>query len=140
MLHLIKLAVGVRDIDHLRALQARRAREEPPLRHRTRSTPRRAAELCDGGSIYWVIGGSLLARQRILDIAEDTLADGSACAALLLDPVLVELSGRPTKAFQGWRYLAPEDAPEDRPAPGAFVTEGQMPAALIRELRALCLL
>ena len=140
MLHLIKLAVGVRDIDHLRQLQARRAQEDPPLRHRTRSMPRRAAELCDGGSIYWVIGGSLLARQRILAITDDTMHDGSACAALHLAPDLVELSGRPTKPFQGWRYLTPEDAPEDRPAPDAVVTEGTLPAALLRELRALCLL
>ncbi|MDE2515183.1 MAG: DUF1489 domain-containing protein [Rhodospirillales bacterium] len=139
MLHLIKLAVGVRDVAHLAELQARRQETDPPLRHRTRSMPRRAAEVVDGGSLYWVIAGSLLARQLILAIEEDRMADGSACAAIHLDPVLVELSGRPTKPFQGWRYLAAEDAPADRPAlPDG--TEASLPPALLRELRALCLL
>ena len=40
MLHLTKLAVGVRDIAHLRTLQAARHTETPPLRHFTRSFPR----------------------------------------------------------------------------------------------------
>ena len=71
MLHIAKLAVGVRDIDHIRALQADRLRTNPPLRHRTRNFPRRGNEVMDGGSLYWVISGSMLARQRIVDIIED---------------------------------------------------------------------
>ena len=55
MLHLTKLAVGVRDADHLRELQAVRMRDHPPLRHRTRNFPRRRLEVIDGGSMYWVI-------------------------------------------------------------------------------------
>jgi len=113
MLHITKLAVGVRDIAHLRELQEDRAVRNPPLRHRTRNFPRRAAEVIDGGSIYWVIGGSLLARQRILDVIHDQWDDGSACAGLILDPRLVPLAGRPTKPFQGWRYLPAPDAPLD---------------------------
>ncbi|HSU04813.1 MAG TPA: DUF1489 family protein, partial [Acetobacteraceae bacterium] len=81
MLHLTKLAVGVRDLEHLRTLQADRTERDPPLRHRTRSFPRRAAELTDGGSLYWVIGGFMLVRQRILEIAPDCWSDGSACTA-----------------------------------------------------------
>ena len=77
MLHLTKLAVGVRDIDHLRELQAERAVRSPPLRHRTRSFPRRHQEVIDGGSMYWVISGSMLVRQRIVDIVEDRRDDGS---------------------------------------------------------------
>ena len=42
MLHLIKLAVGVPDLDHLRLWQEERGRVDPPLRHRTRNVPRRA--------------------------------------------------------------------------------------------------
>ena len=113
MLHITKLAVGVRDIAHLRELQEDRAVRNPPLRHRTRNFPRRAAEVVDGGSIYWVIGGSLLARQRILDVIHDQWDDGSACAGLILDPRLVPLAGRPTKPIQGWRYLPAPDAPLD---------------------------
>jgi hypothetical protein len=140
MLHLTKLAVGVSDISHLRELQAERARRDPPLRHRTRNFPRRAAEVVDGGSIYWVISGSMLARQRILDIIEDHWNDGSRCAALVLDPELVPLSGRPTKPFQGWRYLAPEDAPPDLVQGPMANGEAALPAEMRDKLRALCLL
>jgi hypothetical protein len=140
MLHLTKLAVGVRDIDHIRALQAERAARQPPLRHRTRNAPRRRQEVLDGGSIYWVISGSMLARQRIIDIVEDERDDRTACTGLILDPTLVPLVGRPTKAFQGWRYLAPDDAPADLPDMGPIMGLDTLPEGLRRELRSLCLL
>ncbi|MDE2007147.1 MAG: DUF1489 domain-containing protein [Rhodospirillales bacterium] len=141
MLHLIKLAVGVRDIAHLRELQAERAARTPPLRHRTRNSPRRAEEVTAGGSIYWVIGGYVAARQRVTEIAEDRWDDGSACAALILDPAVVPVLGRAMKPFQGWRYLAPADAPEDVPAKAAAPRgEAALPAGMLRELRELCLL
>ncbi len=140
MLHLTKLAVGVRDIDHLQALQAERLATDPPLRHRTRNFPRRSQEIIEGGSMYWVISGTLLARQRILDIIEDRWDDGAACTGLILDPVLVPLVGRPTKPFQGWRYLAPADAPDDMLQGAPALGEAALPPALRRELRALCLL
>ncbi len=141
MLHLIKLAVGVRDIPHLRALQAARAVEHPPLRHRTRSTPRRRAEIVDaGGSIFWVIAGVVAARQRILDIRPDTWDDGRDCAALLLDPVVVAVRARAMKPFQGWRYLDAAAAPADFGAAEAAGGAAELPPALLRELQALCLL
>jgi hypothetical protein len=140
MLHLTKLAVGVRDIDHLRELQAGRMRDHPPLRHRTRNFPRRRGEVIDGGSMYWVITGTMLARQRILDIVEDQRDDLTACASFILDPEIVPLAGRPTRAFQGWRYLDSDDAPLDLPALGAIVGLESLPATLQHELRILCLL
>ncbi len=140
MLHIAKLAVGIRDIAHLRQVQAVRASQESPLRHRTRSFPRRAAEITGGGSIYWVIGGAMLVRQRVLEVIEDRWDDNTKCAGLVLDPALVPVEGRPTKAFQGWRYLADADAPADvsaqRPARGV---DG-LPDELRRQLQALCLL
>lgn len=140
MLHITKLAVGVRDVEQLRAFQAVRQRENPPLRHRTRSMPRRRTEVLDGGSMYWVINGSLLARQRILDIIDDERDDRTPCAGLILDPVIVPLVGRPTRAFQGWRYLDPDDAPTDLAAMGAILGLECLPVAMRRELQALCLL
>ncbi len=140
MLHLTKLAVGVRDTEHLRDLQAERMREHPPLRHRTRNFPRRHAEVVDGGSLYWVIAGTMLARQRILDIVEDRRADMTACTSFILDPDIVPISGRPTRPFQGWRYLDPGDAPPDLPALGLVDGLENLPAAMRRELRTLCLL
>jgi hypothetical protein len=140
MLHIMKLAVGVRDIEDLRAWQAERAKTHPPLRHRTRNTPRRRDEVLNGGSIYWVISGSMLVRQRIRDIIDDTRDDGTPCTALVLDTKLVPLVGRPTRPFQGWRYLDADDAPPDQPPVGAVLGLDVLPAALKRELQALCLL
>ncbi len=140
MLHLAKLAVGIRDIAHLAEVQALRGQVDPPLRHQTRHFPRRAPEVTDGGSIYWVVAGTMAVRQLVLDIVEDRWDDGSRCAALLLDSALVPLLGRPTKAFQGWRYLAAQDAPGDRPAGGTAAGEVDLPHALRRELQQLGLL
>ncbi|MDE2199754.1 MAG: DUF1489 domain-containing protein [Rhodospirillales bacterium] len=140
MLHLTKLAVGIRDIAHLREVQAARAASDPPLRHRTRNFPRRAAEIIEGGSMYWVVAGAMLVRQRIADIIEDRWDDGSACAGLVLDPTLVPLAGRPTRPFQGWRYLEAAAAPPDLAAVKAAAGADDMPDALKRELRALGLL
>ncbi|HYZ23378.1 MAG TPA: DUF1489 domain-containing protein [Rhodopila sp.] len=140
MLHLTKLAVGVRDIEHLRAWQAERLRTHPPLRHRTRNFPRRRDEILAGGSLYWVINGSMLARQRVVDIIEDRRDDQTPCTSFVLDPELVPLVGRPTRPFQGWRYLEPEGAPADLAEPGAAGGLETLPASLRQELRALCLI
>jgi len=140
MLHIMKLAVGIRDLAHLRAVQAARLESDPPLRHRTRNFPRRAREVIDGGSIYWVVSGSVLVRQRILDIVESQWEDGSACAAMLLDPELVSVAGRPTRAFQGWRYLEPEAAPPDFAELASADGVEAMPEPMRRELRELGLL
>lgn len=140
MLHLTKLAVGIADIAHLAAVQARRAADEPPLRHRTRNFPRRAEELAAGGSIYWVIAGAMIVRQRILTVAHDRWDDGSACAALILDAELVPLEGRAMKPFQGWRYLAPDAAPPDLRTGPPAKGEAALPPKLREELRALGLL
>jgi hypothetical protein len=140
MLHLTKLAVGVRDADHLRDLQAERMRDRGRLFHRTRNFPRRRSEVLDGGSMYWVIAGTMLARQRITDIVEDQRDDLTPCTSFILDPELVTLVGRPTRPFQGWRYLDPDGAPPDMPAFGAIMGLDGLPATLRQELRALCLI
>lgn len=137
-MHLLKLSVGVRDMAHLRALQALRATAAPPLRHQTRMAPKRRAELLDGGSIYWVIGGYIQVRQRLLDIIEDRWDDGTACAGLVLHPELVPVAARPMKPFQGWRYLDAEAAPEDITEAGA--TSDDLPPGLKAALREACLI
>ena len=126
--------MGVRDVAHLAALHA--ARGKPPF-HRTRHMPRRAAELVAGGSLYWVIAGHMNVRQRVVAVEPDHWPDGSACCALMLDSALVLLTPRPVRAFQGWRYLDPGDAPPD-------LVDGVdalgLPPALRQKLAALGLL
>ena len=137
MLHLIKLAVGIRDVAHLGQVQAERHGTDL-RRHGTRSMPRRAAEITGAGSIYWVIAGTLLVRQRVLDIVDEEWADGTRGTGLILDPTLVQVEGRPVKAFQGWRYLEAHAAPPD--LSDADLAPDAMPTALRNELRALCLI
>lgn len=141
MIHLIKLCVGPKDVAELRALQARRVKEDPPLRAWTRMWPKRVEEICDGGSIYWVIGGFIRVRQRILEIRADEWDENVPCAGLVLDPNLVAVEARPCKAFQGWRYLRPDEAPadlaQDRPP---SVGLDRLPPKMRRELAELCLI
>jgi hypothetical protein len=144
MLHLIKLCVGVSDVEELRRWQAERleslraAGETPELLHITRQTPRDRAKLLAGGSLYWVIGGMVKVRQRLADIRPHTAADGTPKCALVLADELVEVSPRPRRPFQGWRYLKPEDAPPDLRA-GAQGAAA-MPPGMREELAALGLL
>lgn len=139
MIHLLKLAVGVRDVGHLADIQRARAAAEPPLRHRTRMFPKRADALRNGGSIYWVIAGAIQVRQPVLDVIPDEWDDGSRCAGLLLDPVLVRVAARATRPFQGWRYLTQEEAPVDISERAARHVDA-LPMELQRSLRALALL
>ena len=80
----------------------------------------------------------MVVRQRILAIIEDRWDDETKCAGLVLDPMLVPVAGTKMRPFQGWRYLAPEDAPEDLGA--VKVTAEAMPAAMVRALKDLSLL
>ena len=138
-LHLIKLAVGAGSVEDLRSWQKQRTVQSPPLRHRTRSTPRRTAEILDGGSIYWVIRGTLSCRQAITAIEKLTGEDGIPRCRLVFDPRLVPVSPRPCRPFQGWRYLTACDAPADLGA-GQSGDLAEMPEALRRELVGLGLL
>lgn len=143
-LHLIKLAVGVESVSDLESWIAKklkekkRARQKPERVHTTRMVPKRAAELVDGGSLYWVIRGQIMCRERILDVRPFTDKDGIGRCRLVLDPKCVLVEPRLRSAFQGWRYLEAKDAPRDlaRAAPGA----ARMPEPMRRELRELGLL
>lgn len=116
--HLLKLSVGSDSVEDMAAWQASRAAQGPDglPRHVTRMWPRREAEVTAGGSIYWVVRGLVQARQRILRLDRVTGGDGIDRCAIVLDPVLVRVQPVPRRPFQGWRYLAPADAPADLPA------------------------
>lgn len=141
MLHIIKLCVGVKEVAELAEWQASRARQDPPLRHQTRMMPKRVPEILDGGSLYWVIGGFVRVRQRILDVREESWDDGTACCGLVLHRELVPVELRPQKPFQGWRYLDPAAAPPDL-ARGQVPAVGieKLPPALRKGLAELCLI
>lgn len=114
-LHLIKLSVGTISVEDLEAWQ-RDARAQGPdglPRHVTRMWPRRESDVLAGGSIYWVIQGLVQCRQRILRLDEVMGSDGIRRCAIVLDPALIHTATATRRPFQGWRYLAAQDAPPD---------------------------
>ena len=131
--HLKKLSVGSQSLETLRLWQALRFSDTGRLIHVTRNWPRRAKEILDGGSIYWIIKGVMSARQNIVDLVEVKRVDGQAACGLVLDPKLVAVSPTKMRMFQGWRYLESEDAPADLIDP----IDESMPPALVAELREL---
>jgi hypothetical protein len=143
-LHLIKLCVGAESIADLEQWIAERVRKRvrsggvSRSLHVTRMVPTRAAELVDGGSLYWVIKGQLSARQRLIEIEPFVDADGVGRCRLWLDRKVVPVRPRPYRAFQGWRYLAGKDAPPDLDKSGTGAAD--MPEELRRTLGELGLL
>ena len=111
-LHMIKLVVGCDTIEDLLAWHAGGTR--PWVMH-TRQTPKRAADLLAGGSLYRVFKGVILCRQRITDLQEVNLGDGIPRCALVLDQEVIRTEAAPRRPFQGWRYLDPKDSPRDLP-------------------------
>ncbi|MFI4974755.1 MAG: DUF1489 family protein [Caulobacterales bacterium] len=129
-LHMIKLCVGCDTVDELLAWRAEQGSPSPWIL-RTRQTPKRAAELIEGGSLYRVYKGFVLSRQRILDVA--TVGQGVATRCeITLDPEVVLTLPTPRRAFQGWRYLDGADAPADLAQGGGGEA---MPTELARQLR-----
>lgn len=141
--HLIKLCVGADDIADLAAWQAERLAEmkrrgEPQvLAHVTRMTPKRAEELLDGGSLYWVMKGVIRCRQKLTGIEQFTDGEGIGRCRLILDSQIVPTRRQERRPFQGWRYLDAKDAPADVKRGEA---DDDMPEEMRRELEELGLL
>ncbi len=149
-LHILKLAVGIDSVAHLAQVQkARRAERRANgdgagTFHFTRSFPRRAEEVLDGGSLYWVIRGEIAARQKILGF-EERVRPGRARkrCAIRLAAAIIRTVPTPHRAFQGWRYLADAETPPDLEGKAGTRTakgSGRLPPELARELRELGLL
>lgn len=143
--HLIKLCVGIEDVDHLvrvhRArIDAARANGEPEvLRHVTRNSPRRAAEVLNGGSLYWVVKRIIAVRQPIIGLESVEREDGRPACAILLANQYIRTVPRRSRAFQGWRYFPTEDAPADL-SHGQASNKKDLPPEMAAELSELGLL
>ena len=143
-LNILKLCVGCDSVEDLEAWIAQRLaerrRKREPLEHfhTTRMVPSRGPEIVGGGSLYWVIKGSVQCRQLITEIRPFTDKDGIGRCHLVLDPVVVRTEFQPRRAFQGWRYLTQSDAPADLGKGRAGWAE--MPPKLRQELAELGLL
>ena len=131
-LHIIKLCVGVDSVDELRAWRKEQRRRGRSCVVNTRMTPKRCDEVLEGGSLYWVIKGVVRCRQVIKGI--DSFDDGPKTRCeIRLHEELVLTEPLPRRAFQGWRYLDPAEAPADLDAGLA----ADLPNDLTAQLRAL---
>ncbi len=112
-LHLMKLCIGIRSLDDMIAWQSKQMEKVEHPFHRTLNIPKRMNELLDGGSMYWVVGNKFLVRQMFVDITQGMNADGKSYCEMRFDKKLVPLVPQSKSPFHGWRYLAPENAPQD---------------------------
>lgn len=133
-LNLLKLCVGAEAVEDLAEWQDSQRHRWPEgcARHVTRMWPKREAELLEGGSLYWVFKGVVLARQRILRLDAVQGEDGITRCGIILDPLIIRTEPQPRRPFQGWRYLKGADAPRDLPAmrSGDDVLPPELSAAL----------
>ncbi len=141
VINLIKLVVGVSSLEELAERENLPANQRmhpasgallPVVR--TRTFPKQAEALLQGGSLYRVIAGLVLCRQRLVDILPEVRADGTKGTLLLLDPAIIRVEARALRAFQGWRYLRPADAPPDL---NTTAGHNSLPPALQKELTLL---
>lgn len=144
-LHLIKLAVGIETVAHLRERQQQRLAEQsgndqtPRLRILTRNMPKRGDEIVGhGGSLFWVVKGHILVRQTITGIEAVSESESNRRCAIYIDPTLVGVRSRRSRPFQGWRYLEPDRAPAD--SLGGLTDENEAPAEMAADLREMGLL
>ena len=123
-MHLVKLCVGVSSIEQLERWRTeecarRRAVGEPEVIVQvTRIFPTRQTKIESGGSLYWVINGSIQCRSEIISLERVQGEDGIKRCAIIMAPEVIRTAPSPKRPFQGWRYLKPEDAPRDLSGPG----------------------
>jgi len=136
-INLIKMCVGAHTVSDLYDWQSTRLvkginSNGPFARHVTRMHPKRAEEILNGGSLYWVFKGFTLARQQILGLEETVGTDSIMRCSIMLSRQIVLTEPYRKRPFQGWRYLKINEAPRDL---GLF-SEGdiQLPASLERGL------
>ncbi len=116
---MLKLCVGAESLEDLQSWSKERLFKmkaqgvQAHHFHVTRMMPKRADELLDGGSLYWVIKGQIQARQQFTDIIRITDKEGIRRCKLVLANDVIATQWQPKRAFQGWRYLIGEEAPRD---------------------------
>lgn len=142
-LHMIKLIVSCTSPEMLRDWVAVE-RHRGTAYVRTRTMPKRAEEIVQGGgSIYRVINGLIMCRQPIIGFDSYTRDDGHPGTLILVSDEVIPTQPRPMRPFQGWRYFKPEDAPPDLGQGAADLPDdgiSSLPASLRNQLSELGLL
>ena len=138
VVHLSRPAVGIESLDHFYEVIEMRTKggQLDTTQAYTRNMPKRADELVDGGSIYWIIKGQYCARQKILKLEKQEDDEGRKFCIITLDAELIRTVPQLRRAHQGWRYLNEADAPDDLPEGDA----GDLTPEMAAELKELGLL
>lgn len=141
-LHLIKMSVGSTSVGSMHAWQRSRAFRHSGGRragvHKTTHKPRREAELLDGGSIYWVVKGHVIARNPLIAFEVDESKPSGKRVSIVYGLPIVPTVPRRHRPFQGWRYFDPKLAPPD--LPGGLKGRKNLPPELAVKLDELGLL
>ncbi len=112
-MNLVKLAVGIKSVNELKVRQALRYKKHNKNLHITRLFPKKFELIKNKGSMFWVINGYISVRQKIVSLKKVKHEDGKNYCHILLDQELIETRNTRYRAFQGWRYLKPENSPKD---------------------------
>lgn len=115
-IHMIKLVVGVQDMEHFQEVQQRNTIDYNGGRAvpvHTRHKPKRDSDLVEGGSLYRVIKNRIQCRQKIIGFETIQHEEKGKMCLIMCDPEIIQTVSTPKKPFQGWRYLEPAAAPRD---------------------------
>ena len=138
--HLVKMAVGISSVEHLKDMQKKCwADKDGIIHHFTRNKPKRSHELLDGGAIFWIIKGYIRVKQRVRGFNEIFDRNKKRRCRITLDPKLVRVEMLAHKPIQGWRYMEDDIAPAAVNANHAVCIDG-FPDAMVEELKSLGLL
>ncbi len=141
-LHILKVAAGISSIDQLKMVVDRYSYHDPELGHimhmSSRNTPKRADEILGGGSIFWIIKRTIVARAPVISIREEERLDGRKGCQMCIRPEVILTVPQPKRGFQGWRYLKDNEAPND--LENSIKSDGQGSPELAAELKELGLL
>ena len=106
----------------------------------TRNTPKRAEELINGGSVFWITKSAMRMRQSIINVETLLDEDGKKFCKISTDPEIMLVVPKSQKAFQGWRYLPAEKSPNDLHPLDPHHAQNQPDEKMAKELAELGLL
>src|SRR3546814_12017200 len=114
-----------------------RRKQGKTFTHYTRHMPKRAAEVLDGGSLYWIVKGYAAVRCPIVGLEDAILENKGPHCGIVMKTALIPVVPPPRRPHQGWRYPEAEDAPAD---PADIKGAADLPPDLAARLRPLGIL
>src|SRR3546814_13243643 len=86
-----------------------RRKQGKTFTHYTRHMPKRAAEVLDGGSLYWIVKGYAAVRCPIVGLADAILENKGPHCGTVMKTELIPVVPQQRRQHPGWRYLEAEE-------------------------------